>query len=56
MAGCAGARAASAPQTLMLMSPADTTVLPSGEKATDCTEPLCAFCFSATKVRDDAPA
>ena len=46
-----------ASQTLSVLSAApETMVLPSGEKATDNTKSLCAFCFSATKVRDDAPA
>ena len=56
MAGCAGARAASAPHTLRLLSSEpDTMVLPSGEKATDLIQSLCAFCFSATKARDAEP-
>ena len=56
MAGCAGAGKASAPQTLRLVSAEpETIVLPSGEKATENTRSLCAFCFSATKARDEAP-
>ena len=34
----------------------ETIVLPSGEKATESTQWLCAFCFSATKARDEASA
>ena len=57
MAGCAGAGNASAPQTLRVLSrEPETIVLPSGEKATEVTTLLCAFCFSATKARDEAPA
>ena len=33
----------------------ETIVLPLGEKATERTPLLCAFCFSATKARDEAP-
>ena len=32
----------------------ETMVLPSGEKATEYTEPLCALCFSALSSRDAA--
>ena len=32
----------------------DTIVLPSGEKATENTEPLCASCFSALSSREAA--
>ena len=57
MAGCAGGGKASAPHTLMLLSlEPDTMVLPPGEKPTEFTMPLCAFCFSATKARDEASA
>ena len=49
---CAGLPAL---QTLMLLSSEpETMVLPSGEKPTEFTLPLWAFCFSATKARDEA--
>ena len=32
----------------------ETMVLPSGEKATEYTEPLCALCFSALSSKDAA--
>ena len=32
----------------------DTMLLPSGEKATEFTSPLCALCFSALSSRDAA--
>ena len=32
----------------------ETMVLPSGEKATDNTQPLCALCFSALSSREAA--
>ena len=41
-------RNASVPQTLSVLSAEpETMVLPSGEKATEVTELLCALCFSA---------
>ena len=44
-----------ASQTLMVSSrEPDTIVLPSGEKATDITQLLCASCFSALSSRDAA--
>ena len=47
---------ASAPHTLRVLSyEPETIVLPSGEKAMELTPLLCAFCFSATKARDEAP-
>ena len=46
---------APASQTLMVWSTEpDTMVLPSGGKATESTEPLCALCFSAFSSRDAA--
>ena len=48
-------RNASVPQTLSVLSEEpETMVLPSGEKATESTEPLCALCFSAFSSRDAA--
>ena len=32
----------------------ETMVLPSGEKATESTKPLCALCFSALSSKDAA--
>ena len=56
MAGCVGARKASAPHALRLLSlEPDTMVLPSGEKATELIPSLCAFSFSAIKARDEEP-
>ena len=44
-----------ASQTLSVWSPEpETMVLPSGEKATDVTQLLCALCFSALSSRDAA--
>ena len=44
-----------ASQTLMVLSlEPETMVLPSGEKATEATEPLCALCFSILSSRDAA--
>ena len=44
-----------ASQTLsVLSSEPETMVLPSGEKATDCTQSLCASCFSAFSSREAA--
>ena len=44
------------PHTLRVLSrEPETIVLPSGEKATESTQWLCAFCFSATKARDEEP-
>ena len=36
----------------VLSSEPETMVLPSGEKATDCTQSLCASCFSAFSSRE----
>ena len=56
MAGCVGARAASAPHTLRVASSApETIVLPSGEKATELMQLLCALFFSAIKASEEAP-
>ena len=42
-----------ASQTLsVLSSEPETMVLPSGEKATERTQPLCALCFSTLSSRD----
>ena len=38
----------------VLSSEPDTMVLPSGEKATEFTSPLCALCFSAFSSKDAA--
>ena len=47
---------ANVPQTLMLWSHEPETILsPSLLKPTDAIMLLCAFCFSATKARDEAP-
>ena len=44
-----------ASQTLSVWSnEPETMVLPSGEKATERTEPLCALCFSAFSSREAA--
>ena len=44
-----------ASQTLSIWSAEpETMVLPSGEKATDITQWLCALCFSALSSRDAA--
>ena len=44
-----------ASQTLSVSSrEPDTIVLPSGEKATDITQWLCALCFSALSSKDAA--
>ena len=44
-----------ASQSLIFLSKEpDTMVLPSGEKATEYTGPLCALCFSALSSRDTA--
>ena len=57
MAGCAGARAASAPHTLIVPpSQADTIFVPSLLKPTERMGRLWAFVFSATKARDEASA
>jgi len=42
-----------ASQTLIVWSSEpDTMVAPSGEKATEVTQPLCALCFSASSSRE----
>ena len=47
--------AAAASQTLMVLSlEPETMVLPSGEKATERTQLLCAFSFSALSSREAA--
>ena len=52
--GCVGADTP-ASQTLSVSSrEPDTIVLPSGEKATDITQLLCALCFSALSSKDAA--
>ena len=44
-----------ASQTLsVLSSEPETMLLPSGEKATENTKPLCALCFSALSSKDAA--
>ena len=44
-----------ASQTLMVLSlEPETMVLPSGEKATERTQSLCALCFSALSSKDAA--
>ena len=45
-----------ASQTLIMLSkePPDMIVVPSGEKPTDSTQPLCAPCFSALSSREAA--
>ena len=46
---------APASHTLIVLSrEPDTIVLPSGEKATDITQLLCALCFSALSSREAA--
>ena len=52
--GCVGADTPASQTLIVWSSDPETMVLPSGEKATDFTQSLCALSFSALSSRDAA--